>query len=86
MSLGAGAYKVGGAEQCFSMRKRYPWKPFGRPPPGTVTLRKSVEYLPTNTQAMTYLTGPDLKRKGGMGKTQHKMASKQQAIATTLCE
>ena len=41
MSLGAGAYKVGGAGQCFSMRRRYPWKPFGQPPPGTVTLNKS---------------------------------------------
>ena len=79
MSLGAGAYKVGGAGQCFSMRRRYPWKHFGQPPPGTVTLNKSVEYLPTNT-------GPDLKRKRGMGKRQHKMVSKQQAIATTLCE
>ena len=34
-----------------------------------------------------HLTGPNLKREGGMGKkTQHKLASKQQAIATTLCE
>ena len=34
-----------------------------------------------------HLTGPNLKRDRGMGKkTQHKMASKQQAIATILCE
>ena len=33
MSLGIGAYKVGGAGQCFSMRRRYPWQPCERPPP-----------------------------------------------------
>ena len=27
MSLGVGAYKVGGARQCSSMRRRYPWQP-----------------------------------------------------------
>ena len=49
MSLGVGAYKVGGAGQCSSMRRRYPWQPCERPPPGTITLNNSVEYLPTNT-------------------------------------
>ena len=49
MSLGTGAYKVGGAGQCSSMRRRYPWQPCEQPPPGTVTLNNSVEYLPTNT-------------------------------------
>ena len=29
---------------------------------------------------------PILTREGGMGKTKHKMAAKQQANATTLCE
>ena len=48
MSLGAGAYKVGGARQCSSMR-RYPWQPHEQPSPGTVTLNNSAEYLPTNT-------------------------------------
>ena len=34
-----------------------------------------------------YLPGPYLNREGGMGKKpKHKMARKQQAIATTLCE
>ena len=33
MSLGVGAYKVGGAGQCSSMRRRYPWQPCERPPP-----------------------------------------------------
>ena len=47
MSLGASAYKVGGAGECSSMRRRYPWQPFERPPPGTVTLNNSVEYLLT---------------------------------------
>ena len=48
MSLGAGAYKVGGARQCSSMRK-YPWQPREQPPPGTVTL---------NNSANTYLARP----------------------------
>ena len=30
---GIGAYKVGGAEQCSSIRRRYPWKPCKQPPP-----------------------------------------------------
>ena len=59
--MGIGAYKVGGVGPCSSMRRRYPWQPCERPPPGTVTLSNSVEYLLTNT----YLT----KREGGMGKT-----------------
>ena len=79
MSLGGSAYKVGGAGQCSSMRRRYPWQPCEWPPPDTITLNNSVEYLPTNTY---------LKREGGRDgkKPKHKMARKQQAIATTLCE
>ena len=49
MSLGVGAYKVVGAGQCSSMRRRHSWQPCERLPPGTVTLNNSVEYLPTNT-------------------------------------
>ena len=56
MSLGVGAYKVGGAGQCTSMRRRYPWQPCERPPPGTVTLNNSVEYLPTQ-----YLPSPPVR-------------------------
>ena len=81
MSLGVGAYKVGGAGQCSSMRRRYPWQPCEQPPPGTVTLNNSVEYLPTQ-----YLPSPYLKREEGWEKPKHKLARKQQAIATTLCE
>ena len=81
MSLGAGAYKVGGARQCSSMRKRYPWQPCERPPPGTVTLNNSVEYLPTNT----YLAHTSRGR-AGWEKTKAQNGLKQQAIATTLCE
>ena len=33
MSLGVGAYKVGGAGQCTSMRRRYLWQPCEQPPP-----------------------------------------------------
>ena len=47
--MGIGAYKVCGAGQCCSMRRRYPWQLCERPPPGTVTLNNSVEYLLTNT-------------------------------------
>ena len=81
MSLGVGAFEVGGAGQCSSMRRRYPWQPWEQPPPSTVTLNSSVEYLPTQ-----YLPSPH--REGGMGweKTKHKLARKQQAIETTLCE
>ena len=32
------------------------------------------------------LPGPYLKREGGMGKAEHEIARKHQAIATTLCE
>ena len=32
------------------------------------------------------LPSPYLKREGGMGKAEHEMARKHQAIATTLCE
>ena len=81
MSSGAGAYNIGGVGQCSSMRRRYPWQPCERPPPVTVTLNKSVEYLPTNT----YLALTSRGREGGE-KPELEMACKQQAIATTLCE
>ena len=82
MSLGVGAYKVGGAGQCSSMRRRYPWQPCERPPRGTITLNNSVEYLPTNT----YLALTSRRREGWEKKPKHKMVRKQQAIATTLYE
>ena len=82
MSLGVGAYKVGGAGQCSSMKRRYPWQPCEQPPPGTVTLNNSVEYLPTQ-----YLPSPHQEGgREGWEKPKHKLARKQQAIATTLCE
>ena len=49
MSLGVGAYNLGGAGQCSSMRRKYPWQPCERPQPGTITVNDSVEYWPTNT-------------------------------------
>ena len=61
MSLGIGAYKVGGARECSSMRRRYPWQPYERAPPDTVTLNNLGEYLPTSTY---------VKWEGGMGKNQ----------------
>ena len=84
MSLGTAAYKVGGATQCASMRRRYPWQPCEQPLPGTVTLSNSVEYLPTNT----YLAHTSKGREGGRDekKPKHKMACKQRSIATPLCE
>ena len=39
--------------KCSSMRRRYPSQPCERPPPGTVTLNNSVEYLRTQ-----YLPSP----------------------------
>ena len=81
MSLGAGVYKVGGGRQCSSMRRRYPWQPCKQPPPGTVTLNNSVVYLPTNTYLALTSRGRE-----GWKKPKHKMAHKQQAIATTLCK
>ena len=62
MTLG----EVGGAGQCSNMRRRYPWKPCEWPPPGTVTLNNSVEYLATNT----YLAHTSRGREGWMGKDQ----------------
>ena len=84
MSLGAGAYKVGGARQCSSMRRRYPLQPCERPPPGTIKLNNSVEYLPTNTYLA--LTSSQEGEREGWEKPKHKMARKQQAITTTLYE
>ena len=49
MSFGVGAYKVGGAGQCYGMRRRYSWQPSKQPPAGTDTLNNSVEHLSTNT-------------------------------------
>ena len=65
MSLGifSGAYKVGGARQCSSMRRRYPWQPCEQPPPGTVTEQFS------GILTDQYLPSLYLKREEGMGKT-----------------
>ena len=52
-----------------------------RPPPGTITLNNSVEYLPTSTYLALTSRG-----KEGREKLKQKMARKQQAIATTLCK
>ena len=81
MSLGIGAYKVVGAGQCSILRGRYPWQPCERPPPGTITLNNSVEYLPTNTYLALSSRGRE-----GKEKLKQKIARKQQAIATTLCK
>ena len=66
MSLGTGAYKVGGAGQCSSMRRRYPLQPCERPPSGTIKVNNSVEYLPTNT----YLALTSSQEEGRDGKNQ----------------
>ena len=81
MSLGVDAYKVGGAGRCSSMRRRYPWQPCERPPPGTVTLKIQWNtYRPILIWPITQEGGRDGK------KPKHKKARKQQAIATTLYE
>ena len=74
MSLSIGAYKVDGARQSSSMRRRSTWQPCEWPPPGTVTLNNSVEYLPTH-----YLPSPYLKREEGMGKTKAQTGKSQTA-------
>ena len=51
------------------------------PPPGTVTLNNSVEYLP-----MHYLSNPCLRREGGMGKPKHELLRERQVIAITWQE
>ena len=81
MSLGIAAYKVGGAGQYSNMRRRYPWQPCERPPPGIVTLNNSVEYLPNNTYLAHTSRGREEWKKNKAQK-----AHKQQAIETTLCQ
>ena len=44
--LGCWCLKVGGAKQHLAQERRYPWQTGERPPPGTITLNSSVEYLP----------------------------------------
>ena len=63
MSLGAGAYKVGGARQCSSMR-RYPWQPREQAPTRYCYTEQFSGIL-TNQ----YLPSPVLQREGGIGKT-----------------
>jgi len=72
-----------GARQCSSMRRRSPWQLCKRPPPGTVTLNNSVEYLPTHY--LLYLA-PTSRGREGWEKPKHKLAHKQQAVVITLCE
>ena len=82
MSLGtAGAYRVGGAAQCSSMKRRYPWQPFEQPPQGTIILNNSVEYLLTNTNLA--LTSS---RRGGMGKTKAQNGTQTASHCKTLCK
>ena len=73
--------ELGGVVQCSSIRRRCPRQPCEQPPPGTITRNNSVEYLLTQ-----YLPNPYLKREEGWEKPKNKLAHKQQAIATTLCE
>ena len=69
MSLGVGAYKVGGAGQWPSMRRRYPWQPY-----------KWVHQVPSHltVQWNTYqpiLTWPWTNEGGRVGK-KHSQATK----------
>ena len=56
MSLGVGAYKVGGVRQCSSMRKRYPWRPCEWPPPNRNLLWCLKKEGPANRGEMEPLT------------------------------
>ena len=82
MSLGIGAYKVGGAAQCSSTRRRYPWQPCKGPPPGTVTPSNSVEYFPTNT----YLAHASRGREEWEKTKAQNGTQKREGVATTLYE
>ena len=64
MSLGIGAYKVGGAGQCSSMRRKYPWQPCEQ----AATRHCHTEQF-SGILTDQYLPGPHLKSEGGMGKT-----------------
>ena len=81
MSLGVGAYKFGGAGQCSSMRRRYPWQPCERAPPAPshCTIQWNT-YRPILTWPIPQEGGRDGK------KPKHQMVRKEQAIATTLCK
>ena len=76
-----GAYKVGGAGQCSSMRGKVSMATLWAAP----TKHHHTEQF-SGILTDQYLPSPYLKREQGMGKTKHKKARKQQAIATTLCE
>ena len=72
MSLGAGAYKVGGARQCVSTRKEVV-----RGPTRHCHAELFSEIL--NNQ---YLPSPELEREGGLGKTVQKLHASNKAIET----
>ena len=89
MILGVGAFKVGGAGQCSSIRRRYPWQPYQRKPPPhphppPPRHRHTEQFSGILTDPI--LTQPTPRGREGWEKPKHKLARKKQAIATTVCE
>ena len=66
MSLGAGAYKVGGAGQCSSMKKEVSMATLQAAPTRHRTMCHTEQFSGILTNQC--LPGPDLKREGGVGK------------------
>ena len=84
MSLGAGAYKVGGAGQCSSTRKEISFSTLQAAP----TRHCHIElYSGILTNQYLVILGPELKREGRVGKnTEQKWQASNKAIANTLCK
>ena len=84
MSLGAGAYKVGGAGQCSSTRKEISMATLQAAP-----TRHCHTELFSGILTYQYLVipCPELKREGRVGKnTEQKWQARNKAIANTLCK
>ena len=85
MSLGAGAYKVGGAGQCFSTRKEISMATLQAAPTRHCHIELFSGIL---TNQYLVILGPELKREGRVGKkkTEKKWQASNKAIANTLCK
>ena len=76
MSLGAGAYKVGGAGQCSSTRKEI-----------SMATLQAAPTRHCHIELFSGILGPELKREGRVGKnTEQKWQASNKAIANTQCK
>ena len=85
MSLGAGAYRVGGAGQCSSTRKEISMATLQAAPTRHCHIELFSGIL---TNQYLVILGPELKREGRVGKkkTEKKWQASNKAIANTLCK